>query len=363
MNIKLLALFDYYQAEKSFQLYKSCQETDSPEQNLWGVTKLKKYDIFVEILPYRKYKFLPRDIEQQLRVFWYSLNQSDLIVYSTCQTTTIILAGLKNLGIFKKTLIVKLERPFKVNLLTKILVPLFVRGHDKVLCLSKKVETQLEQDFNVPKQKLALLDWGPDLPSYKLDNSITIERFNPFIISAGNSSRDFNLLVAAFQNIDFPLEIYCSEKSAPKISNLLPHIKIYFNHATATSALSWQELVLRYHQAYAVAIPLHIPESRTSNCPLWGLTSLLDAMAVGKASIMTKHQQVNIDIEHEGIGLWVEPGDMKGWEQAINYLIENPKETKEMGKRARLLAETKFNLEKFSFQLAEAIKDTINSFN
>ncbi|MFB8787554.1 MAG: glycosyltransferase [Potamolinea sp.] len=352
--MKVLAMFDYSQAERAWQLWENGQERESPEQNLWGITQLHKHGIDVEILPYKKYSFLPRDLDQQIRVIFNS-SQYDL-VYSTCQTSTLLLALLHVLKIFNKPVVVKLERPFKSGVKSKILLQLFAQGHDNLICLSSRVFEQLRDEFSIPEEKLSLLDWGPDLPSYELGKKNLVTRENGFFMSAGNSNRDYTSLANAFDGIDYPLQIYCSEASAPKLQNLQTNVKINYNHPTATTALSWNELVAEYDKAYAIAIPLYIPPDRIDNCPLWGLTSLLDAMAMGKATIMTKHRQVNIDIEKEKIGFWVEPGDVQGWKQAISYLIENPNETQEMGQRARRLAEKKYNLDIFSLQLAETFK-------
>jgi len=352
--MKVLAIFDYSQAERAWELWENGQTRESPEQNLWGVTKLHKYGIEVDILPYKQYPFLPRDLEQQLRVILHS-SKYDLI-YSTCQTTTLVLALLRSIGLLKKAVFVKLERPFKVSALSKILLPLFAQGHDKILCLSSRVKNQLKDEFSISEQKLSLLNWGPDLSSYAMENNGVETKGAEFFMSAGNSNRDYNCLAKAFDGIDYPLRIYCSEASAPTLSSIPPNVKIHHNHPTATTALSWQALVAEYAKSYAIVIPLDIPQNRVDNCPLWGLTSLLDAMAMGKATIMTKHRQVNIDIEKEGIGFWVEPGDVQAWKKAILYLIENPKETQEMGKRARQLAQHQYNLDIFSKQLAETFK-------
>lgn len=352
--MKVLAMFDYSQAERAWQLWANGQERESPEQNLWGITQLQKQGIEVEILPYKKYSFLPRDLDQQIRVIFNS-SEYDL-VYSTCQTSTLILALLRLLKLFNKPVVVKLERPFKSGVKSKILLQLFAKGHDNLLCLSSRVEDQLRDEFGIPQEKISLLDWGPDLPSYELENKSLVTRETGFFMSAGNSNRDYSTLVSAFDEINYPVRIYCSEASAPKLQSIHSHIKINYNHPTATTALSWKELVAEYDKAYAIAIPLYIPPDRIDNCPLWGLTSLLDAIAMGKATIMTKHRQVNIDIEKEKIGFWVEPGDVQGWKQAISYLIEHPHETQEMGQRARRLAEKKYNLDIFSIQLAETFK-------
>jgi len=76
---------------------------------------------------------------------------------------------------------------------------------------------------------------------------------------------------------------------------------------------------------------------------------------MGKAIVMTRSDYVGVDLEREGIGLWVEQGDVEGWRRAIAHLLSNPTETREMGRRARLLAEKRFNLEQFSKKLADSL--------
>ncbi|MBD2447497.1 glycosyltransferase [Nostoc sp. FACHB-152] len=371
--MKILCLFDYASADRSWERWKNKQERESPEHHLWGVTHLHQYGIDVDLLPYEKYPFIKKigeklklgDLEQQIRVMLIA-HKYDLI-YSTCQTSTLLLAFLRILGILRKPLVVKLERPFKKNALNNILLKLFAAGHDKILCLSESTENRLIDDFKIDKNKLALLDWGPYLPSYddyKFNTNDVYEY--PLIVCAGNESRDYNTIVQAFNEIDCQMHIYCSSKSAP-IVPVPPNVKIQYSNqqtlALAWKALSWQELLIEYAKAYAIAIPLYIPPHRIDTTPLYGLTSLLDAMAMGKAVVMTKHRQTNIDIEKEGIGLWVEPGDVKGWQDAISYMLKHPEETKEMGKRARKLAEEKYNLETFSLQLAKALKSLVKIDN
>ena len=105
-----------------------------------------------------------------------------------------------------------------------------------------------------------------------------------------------------------------------------------------------------YRRAFAIAIPL------TETEDLAGLTSLLDAMAVGKPVIMTRNKHIDLDLEKEGIGLWVKPGDLAGWQQAIAYLLAHPEEAAAMGDRGRRLCETKYNLDVFTNTLARTLK-------
>ena len=71
----------------------------------------------------------------------------------------------------------------------------------------------------------------------------------------------------------------------------------------------------------AIAIPLF---DRPNS--LVGLTSLMDALGFGRAVLMTYNKFIDIDFEHEGIGFWLNPGDVDGWIDKINWIQNNPDE-------------------------------------
>ena len=84
-----------------------------------------------------------------------------------------------------------------------------------------------------------------------------------------------------------------------------------------------------------------------------GLTSVIEAMAMGKPIISTRNPYSPIDLEKEGIGFYVE--DELSWINAINYIYNHPDSAKEMGEKARMLAEKKFNIKKCAEQINHII--------
>ncbi len=346
-----------YPMDHAWELW---NKKEYPGHHLWGATHLHKYGIDIDILPNEKYVKLKKlgskikvlgDLDQELRILLREPKYD--LIYSGNQYDTILLSIMRSLGLFRKPLVAILHHPIKEPLKSKLLFNLLWGGHDKFICLNNTVKTQLENEFDVPEENLSLVEWGVDLPFYDgIRENHALGDEPAFIVSAGKTYRDHDTLVQAFIETDFSLRIYCSEKSAPTIPHVYPNIRVQYNHPTQ-NAISFQEVLVEYKKSYAVAIPL----KDTSN--LAGLTSLLDAMAMGKAVIMTRNQQIDIDIEKEGIGIFVEPGDVEGWKQAIFYLLEHPQETEEMGNRARSLCESRYNLDEFSSKLSEVLKSVI----
>jgi glycosyltransferase involved in cell wall biosynthesis len=325
-----------------------------PANHLWGTADLPKYGIAVDILPHEKFPMLKKglwrrlgylgDIDQQLRIL-LRRSQYD-VVYSACQSNTHLLSFLRSCGLFRKPLVAVINR----SLMPK--TPrsrTFVDGHDRLLCLSEVFKQRLEERFRVPEGKFEVLPWAVDLSFYE---AARCSGDKPeFILAAGKLMRDNDTLAEAFLEIDYPVLMACGEQCVPTILGLPSHIRV------RSHLVSIRELLNDYKKAYAVAIPIKIVPDSPPNTDGW--TSLLEAMAVGKAVVMTRNDLIGIDIEREGFGIWVEHGDVEGWRQAISYLLAHPSETREMGERAYRLCKEKYNMEMYSSKLAAILKDVV----
>jgi len=332
------------------------QKGEYPGHHLWGATHLFQHDIEVKIFPYQTSKFLNKigrklglgdHLDQQLRIL-FSRTDYD-VIYSACQTNTFLLALLRSLRLFRKPLVALIHHPLKHTLRNA----LFLNGHDHLLCLSATTMQPYRLQAN-PSKKMDLLEWGADLAFYETKVP-TVEASvsnAPLLVSAGKTKRDHNTLVKAVSSIDCSLKIYCSATTAPTVAYSPERIEVTASNSH-NNAVSYPNILAAYRRAFAIAIPL------TETEDLAGLTSLLDAMAVGKPVIMTRNKHIDLDLEKEGIGLWVKPDDVAGWQQAIAYLLAHPEEAAAMGDRGRRLCETKYNLDVFTNTLARALKSVL----
>jgi glycosyltransferase involved in cell wall biosynthesis len=364
-------LINNYSMDGAWELWK---KKEFPAHHLWGATQLQEYGIDVDILPHEKFKFLKilsskikllGDLDQQIRILF---RRSDYdLVYSAHDLTTSLLAFLHSVGIFRKPMIAIMHRSFNDNLFSSLFVHFFVNKHDRLICLSSRIRDQLRDRFGVSEKKMCVIEWAIDLSFYKYDPSQETlltqqETAKPRIFtSAGKTGRDYQTLIEAFDGINYPLKIYGIEKNALPVSDLPSNVTVPASLGEPNGFLPFDKLLEEYKQAYVIAIPLDIPQQRVDTVTLIGLTSLLEAMAMGKAVIMTRNRQIDIDVEKEGIGIFVESGDVEGWKQAISYLGTHPEIAAEMGYRARQLCEKKYSLENFTAQLADFLKETINT--
>lgn len=344
--MRIILVSEDYGLGEAYQLW---ERREHPAHLLWGITELPKHNIECEILPFSKYSLLKRfshrllgDMDQQIRLIM--MKRKDTIIYATSQNILNILASIRSIGLFH-TPIVSIVRQPPSNSKTKLAYFLLSQGTSRLVCMSRSIQDFFTNRLNMPEEKAPLIDWGVDLDFFPLRNCRP-----EFIISAGKMGRDYDTLCSALTGIKVPTKIFCSAKSAPSPARVSDHIEVIHKHYS-TNVISYKDLLDWYYRAYLVAVPLVASNNQI------GLTSLLDAMAVAKPVVITKNPCLDIDVETEGCGLWVDPGDVQGWRHSIQYLLDNPRIAMEMGMRGRRLCEEKYNLSRFSSQLMDIFEE------
>lgn len=148
----------------------------------------------------------------------------------------------------------------------------------------------------------------------------------PLITSAGLEQRDYLTLAEATQNKPVNVKICAfspnaSSKTRTRMPEEIPpnmEIRHY----------EFSELRDLYRSADIVVISLL--ENKYSA----GLTVLMEAMACNRPVIITSNIGLSNEIISKDLVLGVEPEDVAGLWKAINYLLNNPQEAKDMAQRA-----------------------------
>lgn len=87
-----------------------------------------------------------------------------------------------------------------------------------------------------------------------------------------------------------------------------------------------------------------------------GLTTVVEALALGLPIICSRNPQIPIDFDKDGCGISVPYYDVENWTKAIEYITQNPTEAAAMGARGRALAEREYNNEKCAEVVTKVIK-------
>jgi glycosyltransferase involved in cell wall biosynthesis len=352
-----IAFLNNYDALRHERLWREAPDR-YPSHHLWGVPHLRVIGHSVEILPYPdddtlrtygRHVGLLGDPVQQRHVL--GRRRDFDLVYSAHQNSALGLALLRRLGLFAKPVIGVIHRSYAPDLRSRAFVSTILAGYDRLIVFSDEVRRALHRDFGLPLDRLPLVDWGMDLSTARWTPPDPAPGPDAFMLSVGKTFRDFPTMISAHRRTGMPLTaIGWSSVDDPQGTHLPPGVTVI------GKAVAWPDLAPLYRACFAVAIPVD-PARATGPANTCGLTSLLDAMAFGRAVIMTRVNGKAIDVEAAGIGLHVDPGDADGWTRAIERLRADPEGTAAMGRRARALAESRFNIDRFSAAVAEIVRD------
>ena len=175
-------------------------------------------------------------------------------------------------------------------------------------------------------------------------------------ISTGKENRDVDTLLQSFSATNEELDLYiavsCGNINYKKILDRysVPD-SIHIHYTDGVIPYELGKLVAR--KSCIVICCLDFPYTV-------GLTTLVEAFALGIPVICSRNPNFEIDIDKEEIGITVEYNDVQGWIDAIRYIADHPEEARRMGENARKLAEERFNLEIFSREIAESLLEISN---
>ncbi|MCD8210555.1 MAG: glycosyltransferase [Prevotella sp.] len=351
-SVQIKGCIYFYHTRLTRQSYELSKEYKFPGHLLYGLPKLENYGIYSVMYPFKPIpKRLPLMLYATRKILFSS--ESYDAVYATSFRGIEIIIFLRALGLFHKpiaiwhhTAVSKSKNPIK-----ECISKFFYKGIDRMFFFSEKLIQDSISSRKVPKEKLTLVHWGADLDFYDhLMSKINDEERSGFI-STGKENRDVDTLLKAFSSTKEDLDVYIAALNGginykQKIQSFSLPQNIHINYTDGVIPLELAKIVAR--KACVVICCLDFPYTV-------GLTTLVEAFALGIPVICSKNENFEMDIDPLGVGITVPYGDVKALEKAIAYIAKNPEEAKKMGARGRKLAEEKFNLEVFSKEIAEKL--------
>jgi hypothetical protein len=198
-----------------------------------------------------------------------------------------------------------------------------------------------------PRAKRAHLGWGVDMsffPGYPYE-----PRWG---LSCGKTYRDFGVIARAFEGLSAPLKLFCS--SQKELTQFPDCVQLIDEKAKRVNNIQLYEEYYRYAAfTLLTLVPDPAPHRRAV-----GFTNMIESMAMARPVIVTRTGALlgELDVEKEGIGLYIEPGDASSLRKAVQHLLGDPKEAEEMGLRGRALCDRHYNMDRFG-------EDLYNFFN
>jgi glycosyltransferase involved in cell wall biosynthesis len=168
------------------------------------------------------------------------------------------------------------------------------------------------------------------------------------VFAGGNSLRDYGPLLEAAKSIPAPIDIATNALTPAQIEGLAANVS-----AASVPRHVFDALMLG---ASVVVVPLQTRADRSS-----GQTTYVNAMARGKAIVITDTPGVRDYIEDGETGRIVPPEDPVALAAAVRQLLEDPGERTKMGERARARALDHLSLTHYARRLLGVVDEILGS--
>jgi glycosyltransferase involved in cell wall biosynthesis len=298
--------------------------------------------------PVRRFLYRPLPIVVRQILEAYIIRHRYDVIVSWAEQLGLPLAALFRLTWVKHphvTIFSWISKPKKAEILRRVWMRI-----DKMILMSSVQNRYAVDSLGVPPSHIGLLRWPVDEKFWRV-----IDRPTDMICTVGSEMRDFPTLIEALRGQEIPCHIAAGthvmkrSRSVQAIEEVGPlQGNITFGKK---SLLELRDL---YARSRFVVIPLLATD--TDN----GTTSILEAMAMGKAVICSRAAG-QVDVVQDGeTGVYVPVGDVEALRHAIRYLWDHPEETKRMGDAGRLYIERHHTLDAWVRQVKLLVEDSIS---
>ena len=236
----------------------------------------------------------------------------------------------------------RLSAPKKRSLFTVL------KAHTRIDKVFVYATTQRNYAINVlkvPASTIALIPFHADTKFYRPLPSVPVSE--NLVSAAGLEWRDYVTLIAAATNlpdVTFRLAAaspWSKHRNETEKRDLPPNV-----HARRYEYGELREL---YASSAIVAVPLYENDFQA------GVTSILEAMAMGKPVVVTKTTgQIDVIVDGEN-GLYIPPGDPVAFKAAVVKLRDDAELRVRLARNARLWIENNATLELWAARIADAI--------
>jgi glycosyltransferase involved in cell wall biosynthesis len=338
----------FYHTQDVDRIVQEWKQGTFPSHFLYGALQLKDHGIDVV---WHNQKHTYKRLRDMLVATWKVLTcrESFDVLYATHTLGIEPVILLRALKLYRHPIVVWHHQPIvkAKNPLREAFARLFYRGMDHMIFFSEKLMQDSLFSKKADPKRMSMVHWGADMDYY--DSLPLREGQGGSFISTGKELRDFETLVQAFYETGLPLTLFAEKKRQSYFEPLLAgkqNIEVHYGNRPIP-----HEIAQYVAQSRCVCICC-----QKSNYTV-GLTTVVEALALGLPILCTRNPQMPMDIEAEGCGFWLEPKDEEGWKEKLLYIANHPDEAKTMGQRGRALAEQYYNVEQCGKEVAKIIKN------
>ncbi len=218
------------------------------------------------------------------------------------------------------------------------------RRMDRVLVHSPNQIELLHRRLGFSRQQLHMVPYGVDTDYWAPGPHV---EDTDLVLSTGREHRDYQTLVDALGGT---ARLFVTDNSAhsPRARRRGPQD---WPEWVERRALSFLELREHYDRATVVVVPL-LPAPYP-----FGITSLLEAMAMGKPVVVSDTEGLRGIVEHGRTGLVVPTGDPAALRRAVRGLLQDAEAREALGQAARTAVLERFRLDQFVDELGRHLDE------
>ncbi|MFV9503992.1 MAG: glycosyltransferase [Oscillochloridaceae bacterium umkhey_bin13] len=220
----------------------------------------------------------------------------------------------------------------------------------KFLCLVTQQVDLLRDQYQVPPDKIALIEYHVDHTFYRPMPEIPAKRQ---IASAGMTHRDYVTLMRATRDLGVPVKIEAQSAWLDKVVKISPrelHPMVEVGSRGTSAGL--REL---YAESEIIVVPLE------QTPVVAGFSTILEGMAMAKPVIASRIPMIGSFIEDGVDGLLVTPERPDELRAKIRFLLDNPAEARRMAERAHQKVLARYTLDHYTQRIATQITTTLAS--
>jgi glycosyltransferase involved in cell wall biosynthesis len=231
-----------------------------------------------------------------------------------------------------------------------VLIRLFrlMRNIDRILVYSSWQQRFIRQELTFPHDRVMLIPFMVDTRFFDAA-FVPCAATGDVICAAGLERRDYPTLIEAVRDLDVRVVVAAASPWSKQPDTTQGH-ELPAN--VDVRSLGFVDLRALYAAAALVVMPLYDVEFQA------GVTTILEAMAMGKA-VITSRTRGQTDVIVDGqTGVYVPPGDPTALRAAITCLLDDPERAQNLGEAARAYVERECDVRVYADRIARLVSST-----
>lgn len=316
----------------------------------YGMLRIRKYGVQSEHLEIEQ--FIPVSVANWLRKHILTMHYAHIplfplffrydIVFTSTAYGCLILKALLRIKRFKWIII-------DFNLLgtigdgsqfrQRVFAWAIAHGADGIVAISEAAEKALKARFPHLADRIVCIREATDTEYFKPQEGIKEKNV---VLSVGNFGRDFDVVIEATKDLGVECRLATKLISSEKAKTLPSYVTVKrYGH---------DEMLRNYAEAKIAFVGIDPQDMYTDSV---GTFALIEAMAMGKATILSDTKSAHSYAEHNVTGIMVPQHDPVALRKEIVALLGDDARRRALGTAARTFISEYANPDRFAHELAE----------